>query len=205
MAMNQGHFVAFYTNEGNSPAELWRPTFVRSIGEPPLSWFFTDGAFIKELESDLQSAKPRFRHPTGEDWRYEPEYDEQFIGMCQFCRETSLAVPADSSDEEAMRILGQFQSIKGEIGVCFYERFYIIPRQNLRNPKRSRAKLSNLIKSIDVRDRWAYILPGLRDRVGVFLSDNSSDVESLFEPMVAESPRMRTADWLENCGIIEKW
>jgi hypothetical protein len=203
--MNAGQFVAFYTNIGNPQEELWRPTFIRSIGEPPLSWFFSDEARRKEIESDLQSASPRYRHPTGEHGRFEPEYGEQFLGKCHFCQETSLAIPAVNSDEEALRILGRFHSIKDKLATYLLERFYIIPRKNLRNPKRSRVRISNLIKPIELCDHWAYFLGGFRDRVGVFISRDYSDVERLLKSMVAKPPRMRAADWLGDCGVIEKW
>ena len=39
----------------------------------------------------------------------------------------------------------------------------------------------------------------------VFLSDNESDVEGLFQPLDADGLVMRKADWLHNYGVIDKW
>jgi len=84
MAMDRQQFVALYTDVGN-PEEVWRSAFVRSVGEPPLSWFVSDEVRRKELESDLQSASPRFRHPTGEYGRYDVDVLSCWLSAARGC------------------------------------------------------------------------------------------------------------------------
>ena len=106
-----------------------------------------------------------------------------------------------------MRLLGEFDSIQGDALRYMYERFYVVPRHNLRKPEKSRIRLSTLMMSIHPSDGWAYFLGFFRsaDGVVVFLSDDESDVEGLFEPTDAARPIIRQADWLHHHGVIEKW
>src|ERR1700730_250933 len=94
MAMSRGEFVAFFMEISSKPSEAWDSAFVRSVGEPPLSWFFREDCFSwffhlhpshltkirNAIEDDLASPHPRFGHPT-EYGRYEPGYDQQFFQM----------------------------------------------------------------------------------------------------------------------------
>ena len=105
-----------------------------------------------------------------------------------------------------MRLLGEFDSIQGDALRYMYERFYVVPRHNLRKPKKSRIRLSTLMMSIHPSDGWAYFLGFFQGGdVVVFLSDDESDVEGLFEPTDAARPIIRQADWLHHHGVIEKW
>ena len=66
-------------------------------------------------------------------------------------------------------------------------------------------KFSKLMMSIHLDDGWAYFLGFHQDGVVLFLSDDESDVEGLFEPIDAGHPIFRQADWLYTLGVIEKW
>ena len=116
--------------------------------------------------------------------------------------------PATAGDEQAMRLLGEFDSILAttRCGTCT-ERLYVVPRHNLRKPKKSRIRLSTLMMSIHPSDGWAYFLGFFRsgDGVVVFLTDDESDVEGLFKSTDAGRPIIGQADWLHHHGVIEKW
>jgi hypothetical protein len=119
----------------------------------------------------------------------------------------TVVLPATASDEEAMRLLRVLDSIETGAGPYFYERFYVVPRKNLRNPKRSKLRLSELMRHIHPRDGWAYFPAFSRrcDGVVLFLSKNESDIEGLFDPTDAGRPIIGQADWLYHHGAIEKW
>ena len=57
-----------------------------------------------------------------------------------------------------MRLLGELDSIQRDAWRYMYERFYVVPRHNLRNPEKSKIRLSNLMRPIHPRDGWAYFL-----------------------------------------------
>ena len=199
MAMGRGQFIAIYTARrmegiGDSSGHgLWSSALVPPT-EEPLTF-------------------PPFADPAGHhaDYaRYEPEYDEQFLQMCQQCTGSptpTIVLPAIAGDEEAMRLLGELDSIQSDAWRYMYERFYVVPRHNLRKAQKSEIRLSHLLRPIRPRHGWAYFLGFFRsgDGVVVFLSDNESDVQDLFQPRDADGPVMRQADWLHNYGVIDKW
>ena len=199
MAMGRGQFIAIYTArrmEGtgdSSDSGLWSSALVPTTGEPltfpPLA----------DLTGNLT-----------EYARYEPAYDEQFLRMCQQCSGSptpTVVLPASARDEEAMRLLGELDSIQRDAWRYIYERFYVVPRHNLRMPQKSKIRLSDLMRPIRPRNGWAFFLGLYRsgDGVVVFLSDHESDVEGLFQPLDGDGPVMRQADWLHNYGVISKW
>jgi hypothetical protein len=215
MAMSRGQFVAIYTcrsvEHRCSTEDLWRSTFVRPIAEPPLSWFCSDEKLRLKLENDLQSAHPRFRHPTGEYGRYEPEYDEQFFKMCGHCSgygaSATAVLPSTASDADAMRLLGEIRSMWNDAWAYLHDRFCKPPLHDNRHRHKSHSTLSELIKPIHLREGWAYFL-GFCHRpegVAVFLCDDESDLEGLLKPAVSDEPPIRKADWLDHYGVIEKW
>ena len=201
MAMGRGQFVALYTGrrmERSSDGSPWRALVVRAVptsGEPPRFSRFPDLA----------------RNET-EYARYEPAYDGEFLEMRHWCGRCSavptVVVPATARDAEVMRLLGEMASIQDGAWRYLYERFYVVPRRNLRRPERSKIRLST---SHDVDpSRWrvgAYFLGFFRggDGVVVFLSDDESDVEGLFESTDAGRPIIGQADRLHHHGVIEKW
>jgi hypothetical protein len=215
MAMSRGQFLAIYTGrwvEHRWPAEdLWNSTFVRSVGEPPLSWFCSDETLRMKIENDLQSTDPRFRHPTGEYGRYEPEYDEQFFKMCGHCSgygaEATAVLPSTASDADAMRLLGEIHSMWNDGWAYLHDRFCKPPLHDNRHPHKGHTKLSEVIMPVHVRDGWAYFLGFCHKPEGVvvFLSDDYPVIEGLLRPMVGDDPPMRKADWLDHYGVIEKW
>jgi hypothetical protein len=106
-----------------------------------------------------------------------------------------------------MRLLRELDAIQGGAWPYLYERFYVVPRRNLRRPEKSGIRLSGLMGSIHPRVGWAYFLGSFRagDGVVVFLSDGASDVEGLFAPIAGGHPIFRQADWLYHHGLIESW
>ncbi len=200
MAMGRGQFVALYTgrrmerSSDGSPCEPWSSALVPTSGEPPRFSRFPDLA----------------RNET-EYARYEPAYDGEFLEMCHWCGRCSavptVVVPATARDAEVMRLLGEMASIQDGAWRYLYERFYVVPRHNLRRPERSKIRLSTLMMSIHPDGGWAYFLGFFRggDGVVVFLSDDESDVEGLFESTDAGRPIIGQADWLHHHGVIEKW
>src|SRR5262249_58989994 len=119
----------------------------------------------------------------------------------------AVALPETANEEDAMRLLRGLDAIQGGVWPYLYERFYVVPRRNLRRPEKSEIRLSSLMGSIHPRVGWAYFLGFFRagDGVVVFLSDDASDVEGLFEPTDAGRPIIRQADWLYHHGLIERW
>jgi hypothetical protein len=119
----------------------------------------------------------------------------------------AVALPATASDEEAMRLLGELNSIQGGAWPYLHERFYLVPRRNLRRPEKSKMRLSSLMGSIHSGDGWAYFLGFFRSGDGVvaFLSNDQTDIEGLFEPIARGHPIFRQADWLYHHGLIERW
>src|SRR5262249_6368137 len=142
--------------------------------------------------------------------RYEPAYDTQFLEMGRDCTRYSgapaVALPA-TAGEEAMRLLRGLDAIQRGGGPYLDERVYVVARPNLRRAEKSEIRLSSLMGSIHPRVGWAYFLGFFRagDGVDVFLSDDASDVEGLFEPTDAGRPIIRQADWLYHHGLIERW
>jgi hypothetical protein len=200
MAMSRGQFIAIYTQRrmersaDGSAREPWSSAIVPTTGGPLRFPSSTD------LEGDYTDYA-----------RYEPAYDSQFLEMCLSCGgyggAPTVALPATASDEEALRLLGAMDSINLTAMQYVYERFYVVPRRNLRNPERGQIQLSRLMRPILLSDGWAYFLGFFRggDCVVVLLSDNESDVEGLFAPIDAGPTIMRRADWLYQHGVIEKW
>jgi hypothetical protein len=215
LAMCRGQFVAIYTSrrveQRSSPENPWRSTFARSVGEPPLSWFVLDEKHRRELENDLQSANPRYRHPTGEYGRYEPEYDEQFLKMCSACMgygaDATAVVPSTASDEEAMRLLGEIKVMWMHGWVCLEDRLAKNPWYQKRDRQKPQGKLSDLIKPIHLRNGWAYFLGFFSKPAGVvvFLCDDYSATEGLVRSIVGENLPTRKTDWLDYYGVIERW
>jgi hypothetical protein len=199
MAMGHGKFIAVYTarsterSADGSASQVWTSALVPSTGGP--------------------LRYPPLPEPAehGTDYaRFEPAYDDEFFRMCQWCSGTpfpTVVLPATAGDEQAMRLLGELDSIQGDALLYMYERFYVVPRHNLRKPEKCGIRLSTLMMSIHPSDGWAYFLGFFRrgDGVVVFLSDDESDVEGLFEPTDAARPIIRQADWLHHHGVIEKW
>jgi hypothetical protein len=199
MAMGRGQFIAVYAarsterSADGSASRVWSSALVPTTGGP-------------------MRDPPSYEPPKhGADYaRFEPAYDDEFLRMCQRCAGTpypALVLPATAGDEQAMRLLGELDSIQGDAWRYLYERFYVVPRHNLRMPEKSRIRLSTLMMSIDPSDGWAYFLGFCRsgDGVVVFLSDDESAIEGLFEPTDADRPIIRQADWLHHHGVIEKW
>jgi hypothetical protein len=199
MAMERGQFVAVYAPSSmerradESARQLWSPALVPTTRRSP------------------RYAPPPESVDHGTDYaRFEPAYDDEFLRMCQQCSGApypTVILPATATDEQAMRLLDGLDSIRDRAWRYVYERFYVVPRHNLRNPEKSGIGLSTLMMPIDPRDGWAYILGFVRsgDDMAVFLSDDETDVECLFEPPEAGSPIIRQADWLYHYGVIEKW
>jgi hypothetical protein len=88
-----------------------------------------------------------------------------------------------------------------------YENFYVVPRRKLRRPEKGAIRLFTLMLSIHPADGWACFLGFFRsgDDVVIFLSDDETHVEGLFEPIRAGRSILRQADWLHDFGVIEKW
>jgi hypothetical protein len=200
MAMGRGQFIAIYTEKR---MERGAEGFARE------SW---SSAFVPTTKEPLRL--PRFPDLAGdytEYARYEPSYDQQFLEMCRLCTTyagaPTVVLPATASDEEAMRLLVELQSTESESLAYLYERFYVVPRQNLRLREKSRISLSHLMRPFRLNDEWAYFLGFFRsgDGVVVFLSSSKSDVEGLFERAKGGDPIFRQADWLYDRCVIEKW
>jgi hypothetical protein len=200
MAMRRGQFVAIYTEKRMERAAdgfasgLWSPALVPTTG----------GRLGLPRLPDLAGDYTEYA-------RFEPSYDEQFFEMCRHCTGYSgaptVVLPATAGDEEAMRLLVELQSAESGAWALLYERFYVVPRQNLRRRESSRVRLSHLMRSIHLNNQWAYFLGFFRsgDSVVVFLSDCESDVDGLFEPTNSGHPILRQADWLHDHSVIEKW
>jgi hypothetical protein len=200
MAMHRGQFLAVYTKKRMERAacgtavELWLNTLVPTRGGPP------------------RCSRPGDLAADDDDYaRYEPSYDEQFIRMCRSCSgyngAPTVVLPATTTDEEAMRLRGELHSIEPEVMFYLYERFYVVPRRNLRRQERSRSTLAELLRSIHPIDGWAYFLGFFQagDGVVVFLADDESAVGGLFEPTSGDRSISRRADWLHDHGVIERW
>jgi hypothetical protein len=199
MAMDRGEFVVIYATrwmgrlDDGTGCEPWFSALVPTTGEPPR---FSSCLSVAGDDESTEYA------------RYEPAYDGEFLEMCRRCLGapwSSVVLPAIATDQEAMRLLGKLDSIQLQVWKYLYERFYVQRRHNLRNPKKSPIRLSNLMQPIDPRNGWAYFLGFFRDSVVVFLSRRESDAEGLFEPTYAGRPLGRQADWLYLRGVIEKW
>jgi hypothetical protein len=199
MAMGRGQFISLYTGrrvEGaadGSVDEFWSSALVPTSREPPR----------------LTPSPDHFEYVI-EYGRYEPAYEGEFLEMCGRCSGApwpTVVLPATAGNGEAIRLLGELHSIQGSAWEYLHERFYVVPRHNLRKPQKSWIRLSRLMGAIHPRDGWAYFLGFFRsgDGVVVFLSDNEADVGGLFEPVDAGQQIFRRADWLYIHGIIEKW
>jgi hypothetical protein len=200
MATGRSQFVALYTEKrmeqgaDGFASDLWSKVFVRTIAEPL---------------SPLQLPDRAGDH--AEYARYEPAYDQQFLDMCRRCTGYSgaptVVLPATAGDKEAMRLLVELQSTESGAWTYLHERFYIVPRQNLRRQEKSPIRMSHRMESIRLNGQWAYFLGFFRggDGVVVFLSDRESDVEGLFQTTAENHPAKRQADWLYDLGVIEKW
>ena len=200
MAMHRGQFLAVYTKKRmestacGAAGELWLNTLVPTKGGPPR--YPRPGGLADE---------------DGDYARYEPSYDEQFLRMCRSCSgyngAPTVVLPATTSDEGAMHLLSELHSIEPEAMLCLYERFYVVPRLNLRRRERSRLRLAELMGSIVPIDGWAYFLGFFQagDGVVAFLAEDESVVGRLFGPTSDDRSISRRADWLHDHGIIEKW
>jgi hypothetical protein len=199
MAIGRGQSVAIYAERrleqsaDGSEREPWASALMPTAGEPlRFTPFPTRTDYVIEYA------------------RYEPAYDGEFLEMCRDCTGYSgspaVALPTTASDEEAMRLLLEFDSIQVLAWPYIEENFYVVRRRNLRRPEMSGIRLSSLMGSIHPRDGWGYFLGFFRAGGGVvvFLSDHESDVDGLFEPTEADGP-MRKADWLYDRGVIERW
>src|SRR3954452_4122439 len=148
MAMGRGQFDAIYTEKrmewgaGGFASELWSRAFVRTAAQPP-----------------CPSQLPDLNDVYAEYARYEPTYDQQFLDMCRRCTSYSgaptVVLPATASDEEAMRLLVELQSTESGAWTYLHERFYVVPRQNLRRRERSQIRLSRVMGSIRLNGHWA--------------------------------------------------
>jgi hypothetical protein len=197
MAMGHGQFIAVYAARSmersgdESTSQLWSSALVPTTGTPLRYSSFPEPA------------------AEGTDYaRYEPAYDREFLRMCQQCvgaPHPTVVLPATATDEQGMRLLGELDSIRVRACEFLYERFFVIPRHNLRRPKKSAMRFSKLMMSIRLGDGWVYFLGFHKDHVVVFLSQCESDVAGLFEPTDPASPLIRQADWLHHYGVIEKW
>jgi hypothetical protein len=200
MAMRREQFLAVYSRKRveraacGTASEVWSNTLVPTKGGPP------------------RCPRPGDLADDDADYaRYEPSYDEQFIRMCRSCSGYSgsptVVLPATTTDEEAMRLLGELRSIESKVMFYLYQRFYKVPRRNLRRQEQSRLTLAELMRSIHPSDGWAYFLGFFQagDGVVVFLADDESVVGGLFEPPTDDRSISRRADWLHGHGIIEKW
>ncbi len=200
MAMRRGQFVALYTEKRMEQeadgfvSKHWAQAFVRRIPGP---------------HGPLPS--PDRTDDRADYARYEPTYDQQFLEMCQRCASyagaSTVVLPTTASDEESVRLLVDLQLTESGAWTYLYERFYVVPRHNLRRQERSHIQLSHMMRSIHLNGRWAYFLGFFRsgDGVVVFLSDRESDVEGLFQTTEVARPPKRRADWLHDHGVIEKW
>jgi hypothetical protein len=199
IAMSRGEFIAVYTRKGvgwagdGGLSELWSSAFVQAMDD---SWTSPGGPNLAEHFTDYA--------------RYEPSYGDQFVRMCQGCTSygaPTVVLPASASDEEAMRLLNALHSIETSAWRRLHERFYVVPRQNLRRAKKTGIRLSDLVGTFKLNERWSYLLGFFRsgDDVVVFLSNDELDIAGLFDPASAGSPPIRQADWLYEYSVIEKW
>jgi hypothetical protein len=200
MAMDHGQFIALYTDRrmeqaaDGFPSEFWLSALAPSTGVPPTFLAFPDLG----------------GNPT-EYGRYEPSDDGQFLEMCRRCTRYSgaptVVLPANASDEEAMRLLVELRSIEERAMTYLYDRFYVVPRQNLRKPEKSQIQLPRLVSSIGLKEDWAYFLGFFQAGLGVvvFLSDDASYVEGIFKISETSRPVPSQADWLHEHHVIEKW
>src|SRR5262249_40049701 len=85
-------------------------------------------------------------HPeyTVEHGRYQPEYEEQFLKMCQSARELTLAVPSAWANEHAMSFLRSVDSLQGDL----QERFF-----NRRGGERER-RFRDVLRPISPKTGW---------------------------------------------------
>jgi hypothetical protein len=199
LAMTRGQLIALYTarrmeerGSFDSDRELWSSSRVETTGDP----------LIFPPVPDIHGNFTAYA-------RYEPSYDVPFLAMCQWCGGYSgaltVALPAESSDEEAMRLLGDFESRRYAVCQYLHDTFYVTPRHNRRNPKKPKISLPLQLGGIYLNHGWAYFLGFSRDCVVAFLSNDSSEVDGLIQPPDADRPVIRKADLLYYRGVIEKW
>jgi hypothetical protein len=197
--MTRGQLIALYTAKRmeergsfGSERELWSSSRVDATGEP------LNFPPVPDLHGNFTPYA-----------RYEPDYDVPFLEMCRRCGGYSgaltVALPAESSDEEAMRLLGDFESRCNAVCQYLHDRFYVVPRHNLRNSKKAKISLPLQLSGVHLNHGWAYFLGFSRDCVVIFLSNDGSEVERLVQPTDADRPIISKADLLYDRGVIEKW
>jgi hypothetical protein len=123
---------------------FWKDSFVRGVGRFGPDW------------SDTQYA------------RYHPSWDRPFVEMCRVCLQCSfdgLAMPLDTSDDDAKLMFGKFYDATAEAG------------ELLMKQKRPRQPLMKV--SVD---RWAFGVGFIQERShSIFLSSELAIVSSAME------------------------
>jgi hypothetical protein len=185
MAMDQGRFVAVYTEKFRSE---WESTYVRpSAGE---------SLMVNPMPMDLLSIdslpyKLASRHEPDylEYARYEPQYDQQFLRMCSninINRHLAIVVPSTTSDEEPMRLLHVLYSLLWPLE----ERYTNLYGKR----KKSERRLRDVLMPIRLEEAWVYCLGVVgKGYTNVFLSKDCVDekwIEEIntdkYEPEVIE-------------------
>ena len=171
LAMAQGRFVAAYMGRSIERSfragETWRGAYVGQCA-PPASY-------------------------CGEDFgRYEPEYEQLFVRMCNSLVNTatpSIAVPHETNATEAMGILDALDAESADV----FKRLVPDVRRKRRH---SREKVSDLLRRIPVRPPWAYVLNYFyEDTCTIFLAEDAAVVRAL-ESLDPDERHFR---------VMEKW
>jgi hypothetical protein len=199
MAMNQGQFVAVYTEKFVSELErhratpkvleLWESTYVPPAGESLL---------VNPMPIDLRSVdSPVYEWASQKEpdyleyARYEPQFDQQFWDMCNENnkhRHLAIVVPSITGDEEAMRLLHVLHSLVWPLG----ERYSDLYGKR----KKSERRLRDVLMPIRLEEAWVYCMGVVGTGfTNIFLSKDPVD-----EGMIDEM----NADKYEPV-VIEKW
>jgi hypothetical protein len=101
-AMAREQFIAIYAPQlistfCGSAGELWRSSFVRSLGE---------------IKIGLS---------TEEYSRYEPEYNKHFTKMYDNCHHSMVTTSTDITDSEALLVLNDFENMSERTGKAILE------------------------------------------------------------------------------------
>jgi hypothetical protein len=195
MAMNQGQFVAVYTEkfishlERATPKvlELWESTYVPPAGESLL----VNPVPLDLLSVDSPIYEWALQHEPDylEYARYEPQYDQQLMEMCSLInrqRGLAVVVPSIVDDQEAIRLLHILHSLMWPLADRYWD-FY-------GKRKKSEQRLREVLMSIRLEEAWVYCMGVVgKGYTNIFLSKDTVEegwIQELntdtYDPVVIE-------------------